>query len=441
MFVRSRDHIDKNVSAQDICDKRDIISPTLKDKTDVELRVLMSCAAIQLHRNKLMRSLKLKSKHIQEEKFAYEYSSYCFLPRKLVVKKGNHQKIYDYYLFNNDGRSLLKTAQSLSTRNEGYKLLKCMGFVRKEAWKVESPETFTKCLDTLIRSTLGKSVLQSDKLDISSYYIAKINDDRVDLFSSFNKEDVNCESVNNEKQLGNLLLMWNFNGVLMDQRREKLCVILNFNLEIEQDNNMRWKHNFSIGEKFIIDDESLKFSIIEDKLIDGDENGDEDGKVDGGDDDDYPDDQQQEDEEVPDDDAPDTTLREVPPTVLTKVIKLYNISMLYYFNNNLSLYHNQRISHDQLSPLKKTQNLVNLSSPFDSTMKSPPLQISGIIDLCKSPSETSAVQSTLAPQMEEPIYTLYPVELESQVDLYVSVYSLSIRREARLHRLLSTRRM
>lgn len=143
-----------------------------------------------------------------------------------------------------------------------------------------------------------------------------------------------------------------------------------------------------------------------------------------------------------------TKLREVPPIVLTKVIKLNNISMLYYFNNNLSLYHNQRISHDQRaqdSPLKKTQNLVNLCSPFDSTMKSPPLQISGIVDLCESPSENSAVQSTLAPQMVDPtdllIYTFYPVELESQVDLYATVYSLSIRREAHLHRLLSTRRM
>jgi len=149
-----------------------------------------------------------------------------------------------------------------------------------------------------------------------------------------------------------------------------------------------------------------------------------------------------------------TTLREVPPIVLTKVIKLHNISMLYFFNNNLSLYHNQRISHDQLcstnqraqdSPLKKTQSLANLCSPFDSTMKSPPLQISGIVDLCESPSENSAVQSTLAPQMVDPtdllIYTFYPVELESQVDLYATVYSLSIRREAHLHRLLSTHRM
>ena len=55
----------------------------------------------------------------------------------------------------------------------------------------------------------------------------------------------------------------------------------------------------------------------------------------------------------------------------------------------------------------------------------------------------SAISSEMVdgrPQMIDPtdllIYTFYPVELESQVDLYVTVYSLSIRREARLHRLL-----
>jgi len=299
MFVRSRDHIDKNVSAQDIRDKRNEILPTLRDKTEVELRVLMSSAAIQLQRKKGMR----------REQLTYEYSSFCFLPRKLVVKKGNEYKVYNYSLFNNDGgRSLLKTAQSLSTRNEGYKLLKCMGFVKKEAWKVDSPESFTMELDTLIHSTLKKSVLQSDRfVDISNYYIATLNDDRVDLFSSFYKHEVYCGTTwNNVEQLGNLLLMWNYNGVVVEKTRQKLCVILDYDLQIERNDNMEWTHNYYFdNKKFIIDEESQKLSIIGDELIDGDENGDEDNYVDGVDDDEIvPGDQQQEDEVVPGDDDP-----------------------------------------------------------------------------------------------------------------------------------------
>lgn len=125
MFVRSRDHIDKNVSAQDIRDKKREILLTLSDKSEVELRALMSCAALKLHRMKGIDQLKLKGKHKQgEEKFIYEYNSFCLLPRKLVVKKFNKDhKIYNYGLFHNN-ISLLKGAQSLSTRNEGYKLLK-----------------------------------------------------------------------------------------------------------------------------------------------------------------------------------------------------------------------------------------------------------------------------------------------------------------------------
>ena len=184
-----------------------------------------------------------------------------------------------------------------------------MGFVREEAWKVESFQSFTDSLDRLIRRTLNQSVLQSNRLvDISSYYIAKLNDDRIDLFSSIFKKDVYCGNLlDNMDQLSNLALMWNYNGVLMEQNRQKLCVVLNFDLEIEQNCNNEWRHNYPGDKFFIIDERSLKFSIIHDEFSDGDENGDEDGKIDGGEDDDNnddddPDDQQQEDEVLHDDD-------------------------------------------------------------------------------------------------------------------------------------------
>lgn len=165
-----------------------------------------------------------------------------------------------------------------------------MGFVSKEAWKVKSYQEFTKSLDTLIHHTLSRSVLQSDKLvDITQYFIAKINDDRIDFFSSFYKDEVYCGNLmNNREQLANLLMMWNYNGVMMEHNRQKLCVVLNYDLIIEENCNNEWKHNYNYpGDKnFIIYERSHKFSIIRDEFSDGDENGDEDGKVDEGDDDD-----------------------------------------------------------------------------------------------------------------------------------------------------------
>lgn len=126
MFVRSRDHINKNVTAQYIRDKKREFSATLDELnlSDVDLRALMSSAALTLHRMKGIHNLKLKNKHQKEDEgFIYEYNGICVLPKKLVVKKYNEDdKSYHYDVFETN-RSVLKNAQSLSTRNEGYKFL------------------------------------------------------------------------------------------------------------------------------------------------------------------------------------------------------------------------------------------------------------------------------------------------------------------------------